>query len=68
MPAIAVSGIPSWGIADALTVDPSNDVSVYPEAKYCTLVRFWILHRCRHPGGRPAHAEVDQGGAVVHCV
>src|SRR5215207_5056281 len=43
MPAIAVSGIPSWGIADALTVDPSNDVSVYPEAKYCTLVRFWIL-------------------------
>jgi hypothetical protein len=43
MPAIAVNGIPSWGIADALTIDPSNDVSVYPEARYWTLVRFWIL-------------------------
>jgi hypothetical protein len=28
MPAMAVSGIPSWGMADALTVDPSNDVNV----------------------------------------
>src|SRR4029453_6121572 len=42
-PATAVSGIPSWGMDVALTIDPSNDVSEYPDARNWTLVRFWIL-------------------------
>ena len=66
MPAMAVSGIPSWGMAVALTVDPSNDVSVVAGRQVLdvgqvldTAIDVDVL------GGRPAHAEVDQGGAVV---